>query len=72
MTDFDKSSELIVAVDIKLAMQMDGLWEKFASLAPSHRKEYLQWIEGTKKPETRARRIQKMCEMIATSQKDRR
>ena len=28
-------------------------------LAPSHRKEYVQWIEEAKKPETRQRRVEK-------------
>ncbi|HMP80041.1 MAG TPA: YdeI/OmpD-associated family protein, partial [Pirellulaceae bacterium] len=30
----------------------------FESLSPSHQREYLEWIEEAKKPETRARRLE--------------
>jgi uncharacterized protein YdeI (YjbR/CyaY-like superfamily) len=36
-------------------------WDR---LAPSCRREYLEWIEEAKKPETRARRIAKTLEML--------
>jgi uncharacterized protein YdeI (YjbR/CyaY-like superfamily) len=29
----------------------------FEGLPPSHRREYIDWIEEAKKPETRARRV---------------
>ena len=29
----------------------------YEKLPPSHRREYVQWIEEAKKPETRARRV---------------
>lgn len=32
-------------------------WRSFRRMAPSHRKRYLMWIAGAKKPETRQRRI---------------
>ncbi|MDI1446352.1 YdeI/OmpD-associated family protein [Polyangium sp. 6x1] len=41
------------------------------ALAPSHRKEYVGWIEEAKKPETRARRIASSVEMMAAGVKDR-
>jgi uncharacterized protein YdeI (YjbR/CyaY-like superfamily) len=31
--------------------------QMFAALAPSHRRQYLRWIESAKRPETTARRI---------------
>lgn len=65
----DQPRELAVAADIKRALRAAGCWEGFSVLAYSHRKEYVQWIEGAKKPETRARRIDKMCEMLAAGQK---
>jgi uncharacterized protein YdeI (YjbR/CyaY-like superfamily) len=37
----------------------------FDGMAPSHRKAYVAWIEGAKKAETRAGRIEKAVEMIA-------
>jgi uncharacterized protein YdeI (YjbR/CyaY-like superfamily) len=40
--------------------------KRFAALSYSHRKEYVDWIDSAKKPETRAARIEKMLEMLAT------
>jgi len=37
---------------------------RFASLALSHQREYLRWIEEAKKPETRARRIAETLKKI--------
>ena len=42
-----------------------------ASLAPSHVREYADWIESAKKPETRVARIAKAVAMLATGQRDR-
>lgn len=39
--------------------------EIFCKMAYTHRKEYVQWIESAKKPETRINRIQKAVEMIS-------
>jgi len=36
----------------------------FDSMSYSHRKEYVQWIEDAKRPETRARRIAKAIEKL--------
>jgi len=43
----------------------------WGAMAPSHRKEYVGWIEEAKKAETRARRLEKAIEMIAAGVKDR-
>jgi len=37
----------------------------FASLAPSHKKEYIKWIEEAKKAETRENRIMKAVSKLA-------
>ena len=42
---------------------------RFEKLACSHRKEYVDWIEGAKQAETRARRIQRTLEMVANGQR---
>jgi hypothetical protein len=39
--------------------------QSFAALSYSHKKEYVDWIESAKKPETRQNRIEKMAEMLA-------
>jgi uncharacterized protein YdeI (YjbR/CyaY-like superfamily) len=37
--------------------------------SPSHRQQYVSWIEEAKRPETRARRAARSVEMIAESQR---
>jgi hypothetical protein len=39
--------------------------QSFAALSYSHKKEYVDWIESAKKPETRQNRLEKMAEMLA-------
>jgi hypothetical protein len=41
------------------------LGKAFTAFAYSHRKEFADWITQAKKPETRARRVEKSLEMIA-------
>ena len=60
----DKPRQITVPSDMKKSLQAAGLWEKFDKLAYTHRKEYVQWIEEAKKPETRERRIAKMLTML--------
>lgn len=52
--------------DFKQAMQKSNVLNKFESLAFSYRKEYVISILDAKKPETRARRIQKNVEQMLT------
>lgn len=56
--------------DFRAALEQNpaakAIFEKFAF---THRKEYVQWIESAKKPETRQRRIQKAIEMIGEGKK---
>jgi len=56
--------------DFRRAMEENGVaLEIFEKLAYTHRKEYVRWIEEAKKPETRARRIEKAVAMIAEGKK---
>ncbi|MBA4317363.1 MAG: antitermination protein NusB [Flavobacterium sp.] len=43
--------------------------EIFNNFAYTHRKEYVQWVESAKKPETRTNRIIKAVEMISSGKK---
>jgi antitoxin component of MazEF toxin-antitoxin module len=43
----------------------------FTGLAPSHRKEWVRWVEEAKKPETRAARIEKTAEALKAGRKTR-
>jgi uncharacterized protein YdeI (YjbR/CyaY-like superfamily) len=42
-----------------------GLLARFEAQSPSHRREYVEWIDEARKPETRARRIAQAAEWIA-------
>ena len=48
---------------------MQGARERFDGWAPSHRREYLEWIVEAKRPETRAKRIAQACEWITEGKK---
>jgi hypothetical protein len=45
--------------------------ERFAALAPSHRKEYAQWVGSAKKAETREARALKAVEMLRAGRRMR-
>ena len=44
-------------------------YDHFSSLPPSHKKEYIKWIEEAKKDETRNNRIAKAIEMLSQGRK---
>ena len=41
----------------------------FAKLAYTHQREYVRWLEGAKKPETRARRLGEVVDLLAQGRK---
>ena len=41
---------------------------RFEALPPSHRNEYLKWIDEAKRPETRARRIQGTIDRLMSTE----
>ena len=43
----------------------------FSGLAPSHRKEWVRWVEEAKRPETRAARIEKTAAALREGRKTR-
>jgi uncharacterized protein YdeI (YjbR/CyaY-like superfamily) len=43
---------------------------RFNDLPPSHRAEYVKWINEARKPETRARRISAMLERLSTESRN--
>ncbi len=49
----------------------DAARSHFHSLAASHRKEWVRWVEEAKKPETRAARIEKTVESLRAGKKTR-
>ncbi|MGD0812789.1 MAG: YdeI/OmpD-associated family protein [Verrucomicrobiota bacterium] len=51
--------------DFSDALKESGLAEFFSGCAASHRREYLKWITGAKRPETRKERIKKAVKMLS-------
>ncbi|MGA7304912.1 MAG: YdeI/OmpD-associated family protein, partial [Rhodothermales bacterium] len=61
-----------VPSDVKrLLKQHPEAGKFFEGLSYTHKKEYIQWIEEAKKPETRERRKEKMIEMLLDGRKER-
>lgn len=56
--------ERTVDVPSDLAEALGDLRASFDGFAFTHRREWVQWVEGAKKPETRARRVEKVVEQV--------
>jgi hypothetical protein len=63
----DAPRTVAVPADLEAALaRSTAKAQLFASLSYSHKKEYVDWIESAKKPETRFSRIEKAITMIGT------
>lgn len=50
--------KVAVPRDLAAALAADSVAKKtFASMSFTHRREYIQWVEDAKRPETRSRRV---------------
>jgi hypothetical protein len=59
-----------VPADLKAALAAKGkLRQVFDELAYTHRKDFVNWIVAAKRPETRAARIAKALDMLASGRK---
>ncbi len=57
----DQPREIIVPEDMKSMLDKNEIaWARFNKLSYTHQKEYVDWIEGAKRIETRQKRIEKM------------
>jgi hypothetical protein len=65
--DLDDAPRTVsVPEDLQAALDnAEPLKETFSKLSYSHQKEFVDWIVEAKKPETRARRVEKALEMLA-------
>jgi len=62
-----KDKTVVVPEDFKKALAKNKTAQaRFEILSYTHRKEYVRWIEEAKKPETRARRIANILEMLSS------
>ena len=60
-----------IPLDLKNALRKNRkAWTNFERMAPSHRKRYLIWITGAKRPETRQRRISEAVVLITQNVKN--
>ena len=56
--ELDNAPRIIVlAADVEAAYRKAGVLRAYQAMSYSHQREYANWIEDAKKPETRARRI---------------
>ncbi|HEY6348800.1 MAG TPA: YdeI/OmpD-associated family protein [Candidatus Angelobacter sp.] len=53
-----------VPADLKKFLQTSKAWGHFDGLSYTHKKEFVDWITGAKKDETREARKQKMIRML--------
>lgn len=56
-----------VADDLRAALEAAGLAQAFAALSYSHQREHVGYIDEAKKPETRARRIERTIDRLRSS-----
>jgi hypothetical protein len=58
--------------DLAMALaKSDAARALWGSMSPSHRKEYVGWIEEAKRADTRARRVEKAIEMMSAGVKNK-
>lgn len=62
----DKTVE--IPVDVKKSFKTAKVLSYFETLAYSHRKEYMMWINDAKKEETRLKRINQAIEKLASNE----
>lgn len=63
-----KDRTVEVAKDIAREFKLAGVLKYFESLAYSHKKEYIMWIESAKKEETRKSRIEKAISKLGSKE----
>jgi hypothetical protein len=71
VVEHDAAPREVALPDDLAAAFDDDVQARFDVLAPSHRKEWVRWVEEAKKPETRAARVEKTVESIRAGKKTR-
>jgi hypothetical protein len=57
--------------DLLKALKAASAWDGWGVLSYTHQREHVEAIEGAKKPETRARRIERTVDMVVSAAKRR-
>jgi hypothetical protein len=65
-----KAPATVLPADFSAVLADTKLTEAFESAAPSRRKEWVRSIQDAKAPETRAKRIQKVVDALASARTD--
>lgn len=64
---------VVVPADLRAALAADPAAQAaFEKLSFTHRREYVEWIEEAKRPETRARRVRATMERVREGEPQRR
>src|SRR3982074_2207129 len=62
--------ELRVPTDLRKALAADPVARtKWVDLTPIARRDFMSWIDSAKQPETRRRRIERACSMLAAGKR---
>lgn len=62
--------ELTVPMDLREALAGDPVAKaKWKGLTPIARRDFMSWLDGAKQAETRRRRIEKACSMLAAGKR---
>jgi uncharacterized protein YdeI (YjbR/CyaY-like superfamily) len=65
-----KESELRVPTDLRKALAADPVAKaKWSNLTPIARMDFISWIDSAKQSETRRRRIERACSMLAAGKR---
>ena len=63
--DLDTEERVVTPpTDLVKALRAATVWDRWTDLSYSHQREHVEAIEGAKKPETRARRIERAVQMV--------
>ena len=71
VVEHDPSPREVALPDDLAAAFDDDVRAFFDGLAPSHRKEWVRWVEEAKKPETRAARVEKTVDSLRAGKRSR-
>ena len=63
--DLDTEARVVKPpADLVKALKASSAWDRWGDLSFTHQREHVEAIEDAKKPETRARRIERAVEMV--------
>src|SRR5437016_11300854 len=65
-----EASELRVPTDLRKALAATPMAKaQWSGLTPIARRDFISWIDSAKQPETRRRRIERACSMLAAGKR---